>query len=84
MELHRYDKPGARIAIYADRLEMTTGVLWAKKTHIVPLRAVTGVSVAGVGGSTLRIETAGRAYDLAVGVGAAGKIREKIIEALLP
>ena len=80
MELHRYDKPGARIAIYADRLEMTTGVLWAKKTHIVPLRAVTGVSVAGVGGSTLRIETAGRAYDLAVGVGAAGKI----IEALLP
>lgn len=82
MELFRYDKPGARIAIYGDRLEMTTGVLWAKKTHVVPLRAVTGVSVAGVGGSTLRIETAGRAYKLDVGVGVAGKIRQKIIEAL--
>ena len=82
MELFRYDKLGAKIAIYADRLEMTTGVLWAKKTHVVPLRAVTGVSVAGVGGSRLRIETAGRAYELAVGVGAAGKIRQKIIEAL--
>ena len=82
MELFRYDKPGARIAIYADRLEMTTGVLWAKKSHTVPLRAVTGVSVAGLGGNTLRIETAGRAYDLGVGVGVAGKIRQKIIEAL--
>ena len=61
---------------------MTTGVLWAKKSHVVPLRAVTGVSVAGVGGSTLRVETAGRAYKLDVGVGAAAKIRQKIIEAL--
>jgi hypothetical protein len=82
MEPFRYDKPGARIAIYPDRLEMTTGFLWAKKTHVVPLRAVTGISVAGLGGKTLRIETAGRAYDLEVGVGVAAKIRQRIIEAL--
>jgi hypothetical protein len=82
MEPFRYDKPGATIAIYPDRLEMTTGFLWARKTHVVPLRAVTGVSVAGVGGSRLLVETAGRAYELAVGVGAAGKIRLKIVEAL--
>ena len=82
MEPFRYDKPGARIAIYPDRLEMTTGVLWAKKTHVVPLWAVTGVSVAGLGGKTLTIETSGRAYALEVGVGAAAKIREKIVQAL--
>ena len=45
MDPFRYEKPGARIAIYPDRLEMTTGFLWAKKTHVVPLRAVIGVSV---------------------------------------
>lgn len=82
MALYRYDKPGARVAIYADSVELTTGILWAKRTHVVLLRAVTGVSVFGLGGKTLRVQTAARAYDLEVGVGAASKIREHIMEAI--
>lgn len=81
--LFHYDKPGARVALYPDRLELTTGVLWAKKTHTILLRAVTGVSVMGTGGHTLRVEAGGRAYDVEVGVGAASKIRERIL-AVLP
>jgi hypothetical protein len=82
MDPFRYEKPGTRIAIYPDRLEMTTGFLWAKKTHVVPLRAVIGVSVTGLGGKTLTIETSGRAYALEVGVGVAAKIRQRIVEVL--
>lgn len=82
MALYRYDKPGARVAIYSDRLELTTGMLWAKRTHTVLLRAVTGISVFGVGGHTLRIETPGRSFDVEVGIGAASKLREKILEVM--
>jgi hypothetical protein len=82
MELFRYDKPGARIAIYEDHLEMTTGMLWSKRVHTVPLSAVVGVSVEGVGGARLRIDTPGRAYVLPVGIGVAAKIRDRILEVL--
>lgn len=80
--LYRYNKPGARVVIYSDRLELTTGVLWAKRTHTVLGSAITGISVLGFGGKTLRIQTAGRAYDLEVGVGAASRIRDEILGAL--
>lgn len=78
----RYDKAGAGVSLHADRLELTNGVLWKKKTHTIPLRAVIGVSVVGFGGSTLIIQTAGRSYAVAVGMGAAAKIRDRILEAL--
>jgi hypothetical protein len=80
--LFRYDKPGARVALFADRLELTRGMLWAKKSHVVLLRAITGVSVVGFAGSILRIETAGGFYDVEVGIGAAAKIRDRILNAL--
>jgi hypothetical protein len=82
VELFRYNKPGARIAIFSDRLEMTTGVLLGKKSHTVPLRAVTGVSVEGFGGSTLRVHTPGGSFALGVGVGVGEKIRQRILTAL--
>lgn len=61
---------------------MTIGRLWKKTTHTVPLKAVVGVSVEGVGGARLRIDTAGRAYILPVGIGVGTKIRERILEAM--
>ncbi len=57
-------------------------MLWKKKTHAVPLRAIVGDSVTGAGGHTLVVQTAGRAYALGVGVGAASKIRAKILDAM--
>ena len=80
MELYRYDKPGARVVAYRDRLELETGMLLARKTHTVPWSAVTGYSVEGFGGSKLVIQTAGRRYQLDVGIGAASKIRRRLLE----
>ena len=83
-EPYRYDKPGACIAIFDDRLELTTGILWKKRVHSVPLGAVVGVSVIGLGGSTLVVQTSGGPYRLDVGVGAAAKIRDRILGAIRP
>jgi hypothetical protein len=82
MELFRYDNAGATLVAHPDRLEMTAGLLWKKQTHVVSLRAVTGLSVHGVEGHTLRVETAGRAYELPVGVGVAGSIRDELLKIL--
>lgn len=82
-ELFRYDKPGSRLVAYEDRLELTTGVLWRKKSHTLPRSAVTGLSVEGAGGSKLVIQTPGRRYELAVGIGAAEKIRTRLLTFLL-
>jgi hypothetical protein len=78
-ELFRYDKPGARLEAFEDRLELTTGVLLGKRKHMVPRDAVTGISVEGVGGSTLVIQTPGRRYELKVGIGAGEKIRLRLL-----
>src|SRR5687767_3747709 len=78
----RYDKLGAGVVVFEDRLELTIGILWQKKTHTIPLHAVVGVSVEGLGGKTLIVETAGRSYAVAVGIGAAAKIRERILAAM--
>ena len=80
--LYRYNKPGAWVAIFPDRIELTRGMLWAKKTHTILIGAVSGLSVLGFGGSILRIEAGGRYYDVEVGIGAASKIRERILSAL--
>lgn len=74
-----YDKPGARVRAYEDRLELITGVLLGKKTHVVPWSAVTGLSTEGFGGSKLIVTTTGRRYQLDVGVGAASKIRDRLL-----
>jgi hypothetical protein len=81
MELYRYNKLGARMVLYDYRLELITGVLWAKKHHVIPLGAITGLSVEG-GGHLLIVQTAGRRYELAAGVRAADKLRAKILPAL--
>ena len=80
--LFHYDKPGARVAIFSNRLELTTGVLWSKKTYTVLLRAITAISVLGAGGHTLRVETSGGHVDVEVGIGAAAKIRQRILDVL--
>lgn len=82
VELRRYPKPGARVVLYANRLEVTTGILWNKRTHTIPLRAITSVSVQGLGGNLLMIGTAGGVIRVAVGVGAAENLRRAIVEAL--
>lgn len=80
LELFRYNKPGARLVAYHDRLELETGMLLSKKTHTIPWSAVSGYSVEGFGGSKLVIQTAGRRYQLDVGIGAANKIRRRLLD----
>jgi len=80
--LFRYDKPGAGVVLYPDRLEITTGALWKKQTHTVLLKSVTGVSVEGMGGHILRIDTAGASYRATVGVGVGNQLRERILDEL--
>jgi hypothetical protein len=80
--IFKYDKPGARVTIFGNRLELTTGMLWAKRTHTVLLRSITAVSVIGAGGHTLRVQTAGGHYDVEVGIGAASKLRQRILDLL--
>lgn len=68
--------------MYANRLELTDGVLLTKKTHTILLGSLTGVSAVGFGGSVLRIEAGGVTYDVKVGIGAASKIRQRILDNL--
>jgi hypothetical protein len=82
MEPQRYSKPGTSIVLYPDRLELTTGLLRASETHVVPLREIAGVSVEGALGYRLRIDTASRSYRVDAGIGAAARLRQAILEAM--
>jgi hypothetical protein len=81
-EVFRYGKPGTHLVGFRDRLELTTGMLWAKKRHTVLYRFVTGLSVVGVGGSVLLIRTTGATYKVEAGIGAGAKARDSILEAM--